>query len=348
MNNKSERMYQSSNTGLIVPKVKIENTSSNPVGSLFSVWHGSKNATDIPSEVAQLIYQGDLVESIYYKILEDSYEDLIEKYKDVYDSDKYKAYSLIVLEIAKLNLKSDLPSGECLLFTIKIDDATIAWREQVARSKVSSIWVQSSRIFDLTTMDVAVNPSMRLLGGDEAVDIMEKSAGILRIAYQSIIDLGVPMEDIRLIPQAATHRVYWMINARSLIKILNKRSNWILQATLWSPIISGIVDNLRSLGLYELFQDFLGNPMCDVVDGKIVNYKLELDNEDRLSGKDKLPPDPLYLASKDMQVPDTVDKDYYNFLKSMFIRIWSDEYLKVLGWDRNDPSKIGYYEDFLR
>lgn len=158
------------------------------------------------------------------------------------------------------------------------------------------------------------------------------------------------MEDIRLQPQGHTHRVYWMVPLRTLITILNKRCDWIAQASLWLPIVSGICKELRELGLYEIVEPFVGKPMVRVdyheeADISTVSeYIMNADNEDRYSGRDPIPNDPLWLAYKKLAMPEHTNIEFYDYLKSLYIQIWRDEYLKALGWDRENPGKIGPYD----
>ena len=76
----------------------------------------------------------------------------------------------------------------------------------------------------------------------------------------------------------------------------------------------------------------------------VSNYMMNADNEDRYYGRDPLPCDCLWLAYKGITMPEHTDLDFYDYMKSMYIQIWDDRYLEVLGWDRNDPSKIGPYD----
>ena len=72
------------------------------------------------------------------------------------------------------------------------------------------------------------------------------------------------------------------------------------------------------------------------------NYDIE--NMDRYTGKDPQPVDPLWLAYKGYSMPEFTDMEFYEYLKSMYINIWPDEYLKVLGWDREHPEVKGPYD----
>ena len=114
--------------------------------------------------------------------------------------------------------------------------------------------------------------------------------------------------------------------------------------------MAGVVKELRELGLYDVISPFIGKPMVKVVhntdfDEYIVDeYIMNADNEDRYSGRDKIPCDPLWLAYKGYRMPEHTDIEFYDYLKSLYIQIWRDDYLKVLGWDRDHPEKIGKYD----
>ena len=195
-----------------------------------------------------------------------------------------------------------------------------------------------------------MSDSVELIGGEKAVQIYNDTAEFIRKAYRELVALGVPVEDIRLQPQQHVHRVYWIISIRALIKILNKRSDWIAQASLWTPVIAGVCQELRKISLIDCIEDFIGKPPVEVSysneDGiyQVSKYMMNADNEDRYYGRDPLPTDPLWLAYRGITMPTNVDLNFYDYMKSMYIQIWGDEYLSVLGWDRSDPSKIGPYD----
>ena len=71
---------------------------------------------------------------------------------------------------------------------------------------------------------------------------------------------------------------------------------------------------------------------------------MNADNEDRYSGRDKIPCDPLWLAYKGYSMPAHTDIQFYDYLKSLYIQIWKDEYLAVLGWDRAHPEVLGPFD----
>lgn len=349
---KSTRLNQGSFTGKIRPVVTFKSMTANPVGTLFCVWYGSRHNDSVdPADIQQLYdFPGDVHENQNTMLHLIRIADTIcEDYPDLAGESK-KDYKNVIKTICKQCIESDVPAAESVNFVIEIDKANVAWREQLVRSKIASYWTQSTRTIDMTTMDINMADSVELIGGPEAVEIYQHTAEVIRQAYIELEKLGVPIEDIRLQPQQHVHRVYWMISIRALVKILNKRSDWIAQASLWTPIIAGVCSYLRKLSLFDIVKDFVGKPPVKVAyhtdyDMHYVSeYMMNADNEDRYYGRDPLPCDPLWLAYKGIAMPEHTDLEFYDYLKSMYIQIWGDEYLSVLGWDRSDPSKMGRYD----
>lgn len=355
--NRSERMVQNSFTGVIKPKVTIIGKTEDPIGQLFVVWSGTRYPDIMsPKKIQRLYNSPDYVDywsdSAYIdpELREVAHTicDWYPEYAGVDGQD----YKNVILSIARKVIESNVPAGESVHFNIQIDDANVAWREQLVRGRISQqFWTMSTRIMDMTTMDVNMNDSVRLIGGDKAVQKYKECVDFIRDTYKYLVDeCGVPMEDIRLQPQGHTHRVYWMAPLRTLITILNKRCDWIAQASLWTPIVAGLLEELRKVGLYEVVSPFIGKPMVKVeyyeeVDKyNVYEYIMNADNEDRYSGRDKIPCDPLWLAYKHYDMPEHTDIEFYDYLKSMYIQIWQDDYLKVLGWDREHPEKLGPYD----
>ena len=364
--NRSERMKQGCRTEVIRPKVKIISKTENPIGTLFCVWSGTRYPDIMEPEDIQLLYdRGFDFPELYgdrdKNILRENYDEddyfcqIAEKicgWYPEYAGEDGKDYKNVILSIARKVIESNVPAGESVHFNIQIDDANVAWREQLVRGRISQqFWTMSTRIMDMTTMDVNMNDSVRLIGGDQAVDAYKKCVDTIRETYKFLVDeCGVPMEDIRLQPQGHTHRVYWMAPLRTLVTILNKRCDWIAQASLWTPIVAGILQEFRRLGIYDIVSPFIGKPMVEVAhetdfdEYYVSKYIMNADNEDRYSGRDKIPCDPLWLAYKGLSMPAHTDIQFYDYLKSMYIQIWQDEYLKVLGWDREHPEKLGKYD----
>lgn len=347
-----EILKQGSRTQEFKPEVRLVTSSSNPVGTLFCTWHGSRNAKALDPKVVEEIYHGALETDLYrdYKLYHDTAEEILRAFPDAakkYNNDVQKVIKDIVVSVLKYNI----PPSEAVQFTFEIDCANVAWREQLVRGRLAqNFWTQSTRPMDLRTMDVSMNKSIELFGGEEGVKIYKDTVETIRECYRQLTAMGVPQEDIRLQPQMHIHRVYWFVSLRSLLTVLSKRCDWIAQASLWLPIVSGCVSILRDLGMGEIIEDFIGHPMCSVEydsdwdDYHIIDYKNIQDCEARMSGADPAPIDPLYLAYAHKSMPEHTDLEFYDYLKSMYIQIWSDEYLKVLGWDRSDPSKLGPYD----
>ena len=349
-NQRSERLKQACRTGIIRPKVRIISMQDDPIGTIFAVWNDSRHQYTTDAHAIEQLYSlkdiADLnsdQESLCNQVISD-YPDYA-KGSNILDQAKN-----VIISIVTKCIESDVPASQSVLFNIGIDDANVAWREQLVRSQVAQYWTQSTRTIDMTTMDVNMADSIPLIGGPDAVKIYTDTVEVIREAYRKLVDLGVPMEDIRLQPQQHVHRVTWMISLRALIKILNKRSDWIAQASLWTPVISELIGLLRNMPIFDAIKPFLGHPPVGLqFDGvsrkyKVSNYIMNADNEDRYEGRDKLPCDPLWLAYKGIPMPPHTDLDFYDYMKSMYIKIWSDEYLAVLGWDRNDPTKLGPYD----
>ena len=341
------RIKGESYTGAIRPKVTIMSMTQYPIGTLFSLWWNSRHSTTIyPCSV----------ESIYtYKNQDPMFDEdkkmICEAYPEHAGPNGDDAVN-VIHTIVRQVIEADLPPTESVQFTIDAQDVTVAWREQLVRSKFASYWTQTSRTADLRTMDVNMSDTVELFGGQEAVDLYKHCVDVIRDTYTKLIDLGVPVEDIRLAPEARVHRVPgWMISLRSLIKIMNKRSDWIAQSSLWAPIIAGICKGLRekSPALFELIKDVIGKPAVKLFrDEKgvlgVLEHHYSVENDDRLYNRDPQPVDPLYLVYTGETMPEHTNLQFYDYMKSLFIQIWDDEYLEVLGWDRNNPDKLGPYD----
>ncbi|MCM1220819.1 MAG: FAD-dependent thymidylate synthase [Lachnospiraceae bacterium] len=353
---RSIRLKQESRTGKIRPVIRMVSMTQNPIGTLFAVWYGSRHSETVSAEDIQAIYDTDYAYLTNAKVAEADPDwrrrqlisaRLCEDYPE-HAGDYGDDVKNVIRMVVKQCIESDVPAAEAVSFVIEIDHANVAWREQLVRSKIASYWTQSTRTIDMTTMDINMSDSVELIGGPEAVKIYQDTAEFIRKAYRELEALGVPIEDIRLQPQQHVHRVYWIISIRALIKILNKRSDWIAQASLWTPVIAGVCKELREISLIECIEDFIGKPPVEVSheDGnyRVSKYMMNADNEDRYYGRDPLPTDPLWLAYRGITMPENVELSFYDYMKSMYIQIWSDEYLKVLGWDRHDPTKIGPYD----
>lgn len=342
------RMSGTNRTDFIKPSVTLVSCTDNPVETVFSMWHGSRYKDAIHPIALQLMRlwesRTELQEvnvPIYTNIRDKVLNDYGQEYPD-------KSASEIVDEVVKTVIKLNVPPVEAVQLTFQIDNASVAWREQLVRGRLGqSFWTQTSRTADMREMDVTILDSVRLLGGDKAVEVYKNAVQNIRDAYKELVDLGVPQEDIRLQPQSNLHRVYWTINLRSLITIIGKRTSWISQSSLWLPIIAQIVKSIREkhYDLYKVINHLIGQvDGVKIENGKVVYHSGDVEQMDRYVGTDPIPVDPLWLAYKGYKLPKHTDMKFYNYMKSLFIEVWSDEYLKVLGWDRKNPQKVGPYD----
>jgi len=358
---KVKQLQGNSITAELLPEVKIISMSDNPVGLIGAIWYGSRQNDSINPLDLQLIYNRvtDCNPNLESQI-QNTANRLVNGFPQYYDTDKYGSLESnkdvelegareVLVELVKICLRANLPVSESVALTIQVDNASVAWREQLVRSKFSSYFVTTSRIADLSKMDVVRPHAIRLIAGDQGVKIFDDTVQVIRDAYRKLEELGVPQEDIRLQPQMNTHRVFWMTDLRALITTLRARCGWIAQSSLWSPIHAGICRELRYQYLMEVLDEFLGEPpvklSIDNDDNLYVSeYQLKADNEDRILGKDPLPVDPLYLAHIQESMPEHTDIAHYDYLKSMYINTWNDRYLSVLGWNRDNPDQLGPYD----
>ena len=341
------RIKGNSSTREFIPEVSLVNRSTNPIGTLVSMWIGTRFNETIGAEIIEELYsdkRDDKLHSEYMRSVYPHEAHLLCEYYPEYSGEHGTDYVNVIENLANMIVKGNFPLLESVNFTFRIDDASVAWREQLVRGRCpQNFWMQSSRSIDLSSIDVNRLSSIKEYGGDEAVEIYDEAVQTIRNACRMLVELGVPVEDIRLIPQNMTHRVYWMVPYRTLLTTLGKRIGWLAQSTLWSPVVSGIMRCLRQVS------PILANPIgvppeVKIVNGEVVNHNYDSDNEDRYYGRDPQPVDPLWLAYKGLKLPSHTDMNMYRKMKSMYINIWSDEVCGILGWDKNNPDKEGYYD----
>lgn len=334
-------------TDVITPTVNLINMSSNPVGAIVAMWIGSRYEKNINPDIVDRLYKHPHMYNNFLHFVDEELEEtakyLCECYPE-YAGESGTDYWSVIDNVAKLVVKSNLPPLDAVNFCFEINDANVAWREQIVRGRQpQNFWTQTSRTADLTTMDVNRLESIEKFGGEEAVKIYDDTVQTIRNAYQMLVDLGVPSEDIRLIPQGMTHRVYWMVPYRTLSTALRKRTSWIAQSSLWTPIIEGIQSKLFKYAPF--FADILGTPSdVKIADGKVVAHTYDNENEDRYYGRDPQPCDPLWLAYRGYKMPAHTNIEMYDFMKKSYLKMWSKEVCDILGWDKSNPEIQGPYD----
>lgn len=344
------RISGNSFTKELIPQTKLVSATSNPIGTIFSVWHGSRYRDEVSAEVIEDLYKDphgmetnpDLCNYLY------------ESYPEFCEGDPYLDYKNVIREVVRLAIKCDVPASEFVSVELCTNDSNVAWREQMVRNRRIHPWVQTSRTADMTTYDCNMVNSVRMFAGDEGVKVYQDAVQTIRDAYSTLIEMGVPSEDIRLQTQGHVHRSYWGTSLRDLIKLVNKRISWIAQSSLWLPINSQVISILREMFGSDIINEFVGT--CEDAELSVVtlddgsarysvsHYKYDNENEDRYQDKDPQPCDPLWLAYKGRALPEHTDISMYDYMKSMYITMWSDEILQVLEWDRDDVDKLGPYD----
>ena len=339
------KIYGSSRTEVINPKVKLISYSSDSVGTVASMWIGTRyNDTFDPRDL-QGIYDMDSGP------LPSEYAPVVEKLREMYHEYSELSGREIISKIVSKVDKINLPPLDSVNFTFQVDDTTVTLREQMVRSRLpQNFWTQSTRTADLREFDVSMMETIPDIGGEEAVEIYKETVDTIREAFVKLGKLGVPQEDIRLAPSNMLHRIYWMVPYRTLKSIMKQRISWIAQIGLWGPLIKGIISELRKVPSLDLFAKSLGIPSdVDIKDGKVVAHRNDIDNEARYQGRDPLPVDPLWIAyrqglGEDISYPKLNNPSQFIAMKRMYLDIWSDEVLEVLGWDKDNLGISGPYD----
>lgn len=211
-------------------------------------------------------------------------------------------------------IDSQIPVAEMIDFVFLLENVSIAFREQMVRHRIgvkvgerigadivpelsdSSWWSQSMRVIDMGKFAIGNQFEMPQSINEHRDPIVrqtfERAMFQAQDAYRFLSELGVPLEDARMVvPLAATHRIVWKLNLSALMHVMGKRGCWILQLGFWGPIIKGMVDEL-STRVHPAFRDLI-RPPC--IKGCFKGCCFELDNERRIQGEDEIPPCPLYL-----------------------------------------------------
>lgn len=213
-------------------------------------------------------------------------------------------------------LDQQIPVAQFINFNFVLEDVPISWREQAVRHRIGvkygdnyavdivpeadiSFWSQSMRIQsmeDFASKGKYHTPESIKDSPNSSVAMAIYADAMRRIedSYTALVEMGIPMEDARnLIPLGATHRISMNVNLQALKHIIGERGCWILQGSLWAPVIESMVSELAKK-VHPIFRRLVAPP-C--VSGGVFNScKFVEENIRRVDGRDALPVCPLYVT----------------------------------------------------
>lgn len=284
-------------------KVSLLSITRNPETTLFKVWLQSrpqlwhdleKYGIIDESQIDDLYYTGQYAGFVPINYAQLGFGELASDFRDYVD------------HTIDLILNTSLPPAEAVTLTWKMDNVSVALREQLVRHRKTSPWVQSSRNNnDSTTFECYLPESVISIPG--AADVVESTCNTIRENFKTLLALGVPSEDARVImPEGRQHGLTWTLDLREFYRVMKERSCWIAQG-IWKDITEQMIDSLRENG-YSFFANRLGTPPC-----KYSKCIYASENENRLSGHDILPVCPLYCKQKGIDYPKMNDREteYY-------------------------------------
>jgi thymidylate synthase (FAD) len=245
-------------------------------------------------------------------------------------------YNKEIRKVFEQVIDSPYPIAENLWFVFLLEGVSISFREQMVRHRVgvkvgervgmdivpelgsSSWWSQSMRYTNVGRFCDKSQFRMpeSVEGNPEAYGEYLLAMQSAQESYNKLVQIGIPIEDAReVIPLGATHSISWGINLLSLAHILRKRSCWILQLGVWGPVIRGMISELREK--VDPYFSNLVTPPCMKGD-EFKGCVAKLDNEERQTGKDPLPPCSLFLRNHpELILPEYVHANKIVKFKSM-------------------------------
>ena len=262
-----------------------------------------------------------------------------------------------VSRIFDVLMRSDISVIQNIHFTFKIENMSIALREQLVRHRIGTnfdgrvgvdyvpdlsddgIWIQSMRVLDMGTFydRSAYELPKEIANNPEAKEYYEACLHTCQATYKHLTELGIPRETARLVvPLATQHDMFWTVNLGAICHILRKRGCWIPQLGLWKPIIVGMIDELATK-IHPVFRT-LTQPPC-VKNGKFTGCHFPEDVARRLDHSDPLPPCPLASSHDEI-------RDWY-FNKNTVVDVlqcdidtfeeMARDYVKLWGFSGVDP-----------
>jgi thymidylate synthase ThyX len=129
----------------------------------------------------------------------------------------------------------------------------------------------------------------------KATEYYEHFMGQCQHVYNKLVAAGVPAEDARqVLPLGVTHKITWGINLKALQHVLGKRSCWVSQAGLWENLIAQMAAHL--VKVHPIFRNVILPPCFKK--GKYTACPVELTNQERIQGRDRMPPCPLFVYNQ--------------------------------------------------
>lgn len=264
-----------------------------------------------------------------------------------------------VKRIFEVLIRSDISVVQNIHFTFKIENMSIALREQLVRHRIGvnldgrvgvdyvpdltddGIWIQSMRVLDMGMFftNEAYEMPKEIANNDSAKSTYLKCLETCQNTYRLLVNSGIPREVARLVvPLAVQHDMFWTLNLGALCHIMRKRGCWIPQLGLWKPIIVGIVHELATK-IHPVFYT-LTQPPC-MNNGKFTGCHFPEDIARRLDHSDPLPPCPIASGRDAIKSwaknEDTVERvteadivTYQNML---------EDFKKMWGFDPNEVKK---------
>lgn len=200
----------------VVPRVFLLNATPDPLGTLAADWR---------------MYRGDPVYSL----------------DEITDDLRRLAWE----DFSKTILNTPF---EGVSMKFMIEGVTRAFTHQMVRQRVGAYYVQESMRFAVKrglAQETALPPSIART--DEGVGkIWQDTVNAIELAYNQLVDAGIPAEDARgLIPHATTTRIIYHTNLRALFNEAGKRLCTQAQFE-WRSVFVGM---MRAMKEYSSWDD---------------------------------------------------------------------------------------------
>lgn len=182
-------------------------------------------------------------------------------------------------------INMELPIAEYINLVWCIEGMPRAFWDQLDRCRRASFWEQSLRILDITKF--ASNEhyfiSPKLYNDPKLKDIYVKGMNTIESIFNELLDNGAATEDARgVIPLHINTRGTFSINLRELRRMIAGRSCPIAQGDYWTPVILGMIKELRRVLSDNVITNMIklpcsGKSSCPIES----NVRMRLTEEDK-------------------------------------------------------------------